>query len=130
MTRYLLDTDVLISFTRGRDPTYSAIRRLIDAGEELCTCPVVVAEFYSGIPRGERPAFDEFIDGMTGLGISHDEALLAGHHRFTFARAGTAPSTPDTLIAAVATKHGATVITRNLKDFPMGDVRAIGVPDL
>jgi len=35
---------------------------------------------------------------------------------------------PDTLIAAVARRVGATVVTDNAKDFPMDDIQVMSIP--
>ena len=52
MTRYLLDTDALISYSKGRQPAVSRITQLIDQGDELGVCAVNVAEFFAGLAPG------------------------------------------------------------------------------
>jgi predicted nucleic acid-binding protein len=125
MTRYLIDTDVLISFSRGREPVTSRLLALLEAGNDLGLCAVTVAEFYAGAERGQHPSIDRFIDALTYWDITPAAARAAGAYRYKFARLGTALSTPDTLIAAVAVRRGATVLTGNRKDFPMDDVAAL-----
>lgn len=122
MIRYLLDTDVLITFSRGRQPTTSRLLALLEQGNEVGICPVTVAEYYAGVKRGTDPQLDRFIDSLAYWGITRAAALAAGSYRFAFARQGTPLSTADTLIAAVAARHRATILTRNSKDFPMDDV--------
>ena len=125
MSRYLLDTDVLITFSRGREPTASRLLALLEEGNEVGICPVTVAEYYSGVERGDDPKIDRFIDALPYWGITPAAAVAAGHYRYMFARNGRPLSTADTLIAAVASRHHATVLTRNAKDFPMEDVAVL-----
>lgn len=49
MARYLLDTSVLIDFSKGREPAQSRILQLIHGGDEIGVCSIIVAEFFSGV---------------------------------------------------------------------------------
>jgi predicted nucleic acid-binding protein len=122
MTRYLLDTDTLIDFSKGREPTRSRVLEMIDAGDVLGVCAVNVAEFYAGLPREHRHVWDDFFASLTYWDISKDAASLAGADRYQLGRSGKSVTTTDALVAAVARDHGATIITSNIKDYPMEDV--------
>jgi predicted nucleic acid-binding protein len=89
----------------------------------LCSCAITVAEYFAGETRGMFPVRDAFVDSLVYLESPPEVAELAGNYRRSFARRGIELSTQDTLIAAVASHHGATLVTRNFKDFPMDDVR-------
>ena len=47
MTRFLLDTDTLIDFSKGREPTPTRILQLLQAGDMLGVCAINTAELYS-----------------------------------------------------------------------------------
>ncbi|MGI8549543.1 MAG: hypothetical protein ACR2PL_01930 [Dehalococcoidia bacterium] len=49
MNRYLVDTTSLIDFSKSAEPQTSRLLALIEAGEEVGTCAVPVAEFYTGL---------------------------------------------------------------------------------
>ena len=125
MTRYLLDTTALIDFSKNREPARSRILGMIEAGDDLGVCAINVAEFFSGVPPDQRAVWDEFIGSLYYWDITRDAARRAGHFRYSFARQGSALSTTDTLIAAVALERGATIITNNVKDYPMSEVRLL-----
>jgi predicted nucleic acid-binding protein len=55
--------------------------------------------------------------------ISIEAAQQAGIWRYGFARQGRALTTLDTLNAAVAVEADATLVTRNIEDYPMQDVQ-------
>jgi tRNA(fMet)-specific endonuclease VapC len=117
MTRYLLDTDTLIDFSKGREPTRSRILHMIDAGDLLGVCAINVSEFYSGVPEENRLVWDELFGSLTYWDISRQAATAAGRDRFTAARKGHTLATADALVAAVARENKATILTSNVKDY-------------
>lgn len=121
MSRFLLDTSVLIDFSRGVVPVRD---RLLDLAQEhsLGICGIGITEFYSGIQRGARPVVDELIDSLTYWEITRPMFLTAAHYRYEFARKGIALASPDTIVAAVALHRKATLLTGNVKHFPMPDI--------
>jgi predicted nucleic acid-binding protein len=127
MTRYLLDTDTLIDFSKGREPTRSRVLEMIDAGDVLGVCAVNVAEFYAGLPREHRDVWDDFFASLTYWDISKDAASRAGADRYQLGRSGKSVTTTDALVAAFAREQGATIITSNIKDYPMEDVTAVSL---
>lgn len=128
MARYLLDTTALIDFSKGFEPVRSWILALIAGAEVLGVSPVGVAEFYAGLRPEERPEWDEFFGALPHWGISPHAARQAGIWRSEFRRRGIQLATTDVLTAAVALEQQAVVITRNVKDFPMPEVRVRSLP--
>lgn len=123
MTRYLLDTTVLIDFSVGRTPVKAHILKLIREGNDLAVCPISVAEYYAGASPGDDPDMDRFIRRLPCWDTSREIAMIAGDYRFRFRHAHQRKlPTPDTVIAATARHHEATLLTNNPKDFPMTDI--------
>jgi tRNA(fMet)-specific endonuclease VapC len=122
MSRYLLDTTALIDFSKGHKPALSLVYRLIENGDEVGVSPINVAEFYTGLAPSQWEVWDEFFESLMLWSISLSAAKQAGKFRYDFARAGIALSTTDTLVAAVALEHRATLVTSNVKDYPMREV--------
>jgi predicted nucleic acid-binding protein len=125
MARYLLDTSVIIEFSRRREPSHALVHRLMQSNDDIGTCSIVVAEFFSGIGAGDHPAWRTFFSTLDFWLISQDVAEQAGHYRYTFSKRGIALALPDTLIAAVAVKEDATLVTVNDRHFPMTDIRLL-----
>ncbi len=122
MTRRLLDTTALIDFSKGREPASSLILGMIDAGDELGVCSVSVAEFSTGLPPAQRDRWDEFFAALHYWEISRAGARQAGIWRYEFAQKGTPLMTTDLLVAAVAHENHATMVTDNVKDYPMDEI--------
>lgn len=122
MTRYLLDTTVLIDFSKRREPVSSTVLRMLESGDSVGVCAINVAEFYSGARRGEDARMDRFLGALITWPITFEAAVRAGQDRFEYARAGRALSTTDVLVAAVSRAEDAILVTANVKDYPMSDL--------
>src|SRR5947209_6099546 len=102
MTRYLLDTDALIDFSKGVEPAIASILSWIDGSDVVAVCSVPVAEFYAGLSSEQATHWHRFITSLTYWDISSEAAMRAGQYRYTFARAGQSITITDALLAALA----------------------------
>ena len=91
-------------------------------GEEL----KAVLERLRILAKEERDKADLLLDTLDYHEITREIAKEAGRYRYEFSRQGIALSTPDTLVAATAIARGATLITANIRDFPMDDIQPVG----
>ena len=128
VTLYLLDTDAVIDFFKGFPATVELIQHLFQQGETLCTCAVVVAEVYTGLNPSERGRGEELLGSLRFFVTSPGSARQAGLWRYAFARQGVQLATTDCLIAAIAHERRATLVTGNLDDYPMPEVRRLPLP--
>jgi len=128
MTTYLLDTTVLVDYFRGRERAKLLLERLVDEGHTLALCSVNVAELFAGLPEKQRPLARELIDTLNYLGVPPGVAELAGTIRFEAARQGITIHLPDAIIAAVAMANDATLVTANVRDFPMEELHLLEFP--
>ena len=121
MGKFLLDTTSLIDFSKGREPAKSKILEMIESSE-VGVCAINVAEFYTGLPLEKRKAWEEFFNSLLYWNINLETAKLAGCFRSNFAKKGQPLTTTDTLVAATAKQEEATLVTSNIKDYPMKEV--------
>lgn len=117
MARYLLDTDVLVDFSRLVEPALSRISAMIRDGDEIGVYAVQLAEYYAGERRGKHPEMDALFSRIPCWALSPETAIRAGEYRYAFARRGRTIGTPDAINAAVAWEMRATIVTRNVKDY-------------
>ena len=120
--RWLIDSDVLIEGERA-NPAFEEWRK---TDGEFATADIIRAEFLLGVHmvadtakrvRGEQFYRDRIapISSLSNEPLDYETAArLAGEARRL--NKGK-PSIPDALLAAIAIRTGATVATRNLKDF-------------
>jgi predicted nucleic acid-binding protein len=121
-----LDTN-LVSESVRLIPNLEIVSWLLKKDAELCLATVVLAEVAFGIGRirpQERPKrLIGFVETLRqrfhGRIYSFDEqaAVVYGEIMGTSQLRGLQLSTPDGMIAAIAIRHGATLATRNVKDF-------------
>lgn len=128
MANYLLDTTVLVDYLNGRQEVVELVNSLASPRNRLGVCCVSVAELYAGTNPDRRAAADRLIEVMDYYDVSLAAAKEAGRYRYEFARRGTSLSTADTLIAATAIAEDATLITANIKDFPMEEIELLEQP--
>jgi predicted nucleic acid-binding protein len=120
--RYVLDTTVLIDHILGYEPGSEIIRRLFEETGELFTCDVVTCEALSRGDAEEQRLVFTLLDALEYVATGPDAARWAGDRRRTSVEAGTRmPAVADALVASVAWQLGATIVTRNARDFePFG----------
>jgi predicted nucleic acid-binding protein len=122
MASYLLDTDAIIDYLLGIPSTVTMIQELHGRGDTLCVCDVVIAEVYAGLRTQHRQAAEKLLSACTFLPTTLPIARQAGQWRYDYARKGIPLATTDTLVAAVAHTHGATIVTGNTRDYPMPEL--------
>ena len=123
--RFLLDTTVLIDASRHREPAVSWLREALRTSDEVGICAVIVTEFFAGLRPDERPRWEVFIDELTYWDTTREVARQAGIYRYEYARGGQTILTADALIAATAAAVGATLVTDNVKHFPMPEIETM-----
>jgi hypothetical protein len=115
---HLLDTCVLIDYLRDDEAAVQLIRRL---ARRPSVSVVTIAELYAGVRNGrEREGIEALLVLLDARNVDFEIARLAGGYRLQYRRShGVAM--PDALIAATARVHGARLVTRNTRHFPMLD---------
>ena len=125
MTDHLLDANALIDYFRRISSTLNLLERLEAQGHRLAVCAVGLAELYSGFSSQQRIAAEPVVDRWFYYETTPAIAKEARRYRCDFARIGTTLSATDSLIAAVAIANDATLITNNLRHFPMPEIRLL-----
>jgi predicted nucleic acid-binding protein len=127
LSGYVLDTTVIVDHAHGIAAGEEIVRRLFEETSELYTCDVVTCEALSGGSADEIRALAPLLDALEYVALDPRGARWAGEQRRTRREAGRrAPGTTDALIAALAHALGATVVTRNARDFEAFDVPVLG----
>lgn len=124
---FLVDTNILIDVIRGKHNRQSLLEGLVAGGGSLACSVITVAELYSRMRPHEKAATEGLLDSMEVLEIDHQIAREGGMLRNEGAMRGVTLDVPDTLIAATAITRGLTLVTTNVKDFPMPGLRLFPV---
>ena len=128
LSLFLLDTTVLIAHMRGDEAVTSLLLDLLADRHLLATSCVNVAEVERGIRPKERKAADALLTRLRFLETTREVATRAGRYQAEFERRGVTIHTADALVAGTARAHGAILLTDNVRDFPMRDIKVEAPP--
>jgi predicted nucleic acid-binding protein len=122
--KYVLDSTLIIDHTNGLPTAVALLRRLFEEGHDLLTCDVVTCETLSAGMEVQRTAVTRLLDALEYVEIDPGAARWAGESRRRRGKRSHR-TIADALIAGFAWSNGATLVTRNPRDF-----EAQGVPVL
>lgn len=118
---FLLDTNTCIRYLNGRS---EAVRRHIESASprDLALCSVVNAELIYGAFKSARRAENlerhkRFAERFVSLPFDDAAAHVYGEIRARLESLGTPIGPNDTLIAAIALAHDATLVSGNTDEF-------------
>jgi predicted nucleic acid-binding protein len=118
----LVDSDILIEVSRGRDREILARWiELSDSDDLIFYSPVTAAELWAGARPREDEALNNLFRTLLCIGIDAETARQAGDYLRQY-RKSHAVEMADALIAAAAVRHGGHLGTRNRKHYPMKEL--------
>jgi predicted nucleic acid-binding protein len=120
--RYLVDTDWAIHYLND----HPAISQRLDELklEGLAPSVVSMAELYEGVyystdPIGNAQDLQDFLGGVSILGLDVETAQVFGRHRGRLRAARTIIGDFDLLIGATALRHDLTLLSNNRRHFEL-----------
>ena len=117
--RFLLDTTIAIDVLRNSKTAVDRFEQLFANGDTPYVTDVVVCELATGARPEDEPGLAAFIRAVEFVQPGPEVATVAGRWRGQARRRGVTISVPDALTAATADALGATLITRNVRDFEL-----------
>jgi len=117
----LVDSDILIEVSRGRNREILARWLELSAAEIVLYSPISVAELWAGAQPSEFQALENLFHALTCAPIGTETGRTAGAYMRRYSRSHSV-ETADALIAASAVAHGARLWTRNVKHYPMKEI--------
>lgn len=117
--KYVVDTTVLIDHLRGRPQAMRLLEELVGQGHELRSPCIVRTEVLAGMRPGEEEKTLRLFGLLGWDDVTVAEADAAGHLGRAVLRQRPGIDAADLLIAELAQRLGATLLTTNVKHFPM-----------
>ena len=114
ISKFLIDSDILIDFLRGLNKTRGFLFKLRKEGELLISV-INVVEIYSGKEiknTKKRKIIDQFLNGFKIIPLDENLGKLAGEIRLNYYLPFA-----DAIVAATAIYTGSVLATRNIKHF-------------
>ena len=119
---YLIDTDWIIHYLNGQRET---VKRLVSLRKEgLAISVISLAELYEDVyystnPEGDKKALDDFLTGVSILGIEDEICKIFGKERGKLRKLKIVIGDFDLLIAATCLCYNLTLLTNNIRHFKM-----------
>jgi predicted nucleic acid-binding protein len=124
----LLDSGILIDALNGKRGRRELIDQLIQDGADMACCSINVTEIYAGLRQGEEAKTERLLRSLKFYPVTWEIAKQAGELQNAWRRQNHTLSLQDTTIAAVALANDLMLVTGNLKDFPMPELRLYPLP--
>lgn len=120
----LIDTDIAIDHFHGHRQTLEYFTQTLADGEILAMSAISLTEILAGMRPGEKERTEKLFNLFVILDVDEVIARKAGEY-LNQHRSTKGMELADALIAATAFVVDAEVVTRNIKHYPMGDVRIV-----
>jgi len=126
---YLLDSDVLIDYLRGKQDAVELVDGLagvqleVEKAQLLACSSLTITEIYAGMRSHEKARTDAIIGALICLPPTLEIAKLAGTYIHNYRTQGITLTPIDALIAATAVIHKLVLVTGNAKHYPMPEIQ-------
>lgn len=117
MSKFLVDSDIVIWFLKGRGKEEELLRQLSVKGD-LFISVVTITEVRAGLGKNAGKIISELKQLFQPIALDSQMAELAGSYRRKY-NLGIA----DMLIAATTVVSSCTFVTYNKKHFPMSKIK-------
>jgi predicted nucleic acid-binding protein len=123
MSRFLLDSDVIIWHLRGRIEVTDVLRDLQRFGLPACSA-LSVLEIQLGVKKGEEEKTDRFLKSLRIFDVANKAAELIRRCKVK----GVTFDLPDSVIAATCILHELILVTYNTKHYPISEIKFHPLP--
>lgn len=120
-TEVLLDSDVIIWCLRGKTETVDFVHSLKTTCLPACSA-LSVLEVELGMKPGEEQATRLFLNSLRVIPVSREIARQAAQYIRKYKSHGRQIDFVDSVIAATCLSEGLTLVTYNLKHYPMPEI--------
>lgn len=127
MSRFLLDSDIIIWHLRGRKEITEMLRDLQRFGLPACSA-LSVLEVQLGAKKGEEEKTDRFLSSLRIFDVNREIATKAAQLIRTFKAKGVTLDLPDGVIAATCIVYELILVTYNTKHYPIPEIKSYPLP--
>jgi hypothetical protein len=120
----LIDSDVLIDHLRKEKQALRFLAAELENNSLIFVSVISRVEILAGIRKGEDAIVNSLFEILTPVNVDISIADRAGEYLRKYSRSHSM-SIGDALIAATSKEMSLTLITRNVKHYPMQDITII-----
>ena len=122
MSKFLLDSDVIIWHLRGRKEVTEMLRDLQRFGVPACSALSVI-EVQLGVKKGEEEKTDRFLGSLVVFDVNREIANQAALLIREYKAKGIRIEVPDAVIAGTCILHDLVLVTYNTKHYPIPGIK-------
>lgn len=122
MRIYLLDSDIIIWYLRGRQEIVDLVQDLQRESIPGCS-PLCVMEIQLGVKRGEGEATNMFLDALKEYVVTNEIANLAASYIRKYKSKGITLDFIDAVVGATCVINDLILVTLNVDHYPMPELK-------
>ena len=121
MSKFLLDSDIIIWHLRGREEVTEMLRDLQRFGVPGCSA-LSVLEVQLGVKKGEEERTNHFFTSLKVFDVNREIGGKAAQLIREYKGKGVTLDIPDAIIASTCILHGLILVTYNRKHYPIAEL--------
>lgn len=123
MSKYLLDSDIIIWHLRGRKEITEMLQDLQKSGLPACSA-ISVLEVQLGVKtKDEEGKTNRFLESLKVFDVNMDIAKIAAQLIRDYKAKGVTFEIPDSIIASTCILRDLVLVTYNRKHYPISELK-------
>jgi len=123
MSKYLLDSDIIIWHLRGRKEITEMLKDLQRSGLPACSA-ISVLEVQLGVKtKDEEEKTNRFLESLKVFDVNMDVAKIAAQLIRQYKAKGVTIDIPDSIIASTCILHDLILVTYNRRHYPISELK-------
>lgn len=122
MSKYLIDSNIIIDFLIGRDEAVKLLNEIKKIDDFPATSALCIAEVQLGVKRGEEEKTDKFLKSLKVYNITREIANQAGKYIREHKSKGIILSLVDTIVAITCIINNLVLVTYNTRHYPIKEL--------
>lgn len=123
MSKYLLDSNIIIDFLIGREETLKLLDDIKKIDDSPATSSLCIAEVQLGVKKEEEENTNIFLNSLQVYDVNRATANMAGKYIRKYRSKGITLPLVDTLIAITCIISNLILVTYDTKHYPISDLK-------
>jgi predicted nucleic acid-binding protein len=123
MSKYLLDSDIIIWHLRGRREITEMLKDLQRSGLPACSAISVLEVKLGEKTKDEEGETNRFLESLKVFDVNMDIAKMAAQLIHEYKAKGVTIDIPDSIIASTCILHDLILVTYNRKHYPISELK-------